>query len=192
MPEIADGDRRAGRTRRLLGHGHAPLRLAARGQGQRRRRLLPLRADGEDIRMTAAATVGRHAAHTPDDIQRYGAADVSACFWCGTCTATCPLVEEDATFPRRIIRYAQVGMRDELLVEQGAVDVLRLRRVLGELPDAGRAERVHGLRAALRHRQLRPHRAGPADVHATFVGTARRHRPGGLLRRCSCTRPTAR
>ncbi|HEX2756427.1 MAG TPA: 4Fe-4S dicluster domain-containing protein [Candidatus Limnocylindrales bacterium] len=49
------------------------------------------------------------------DLQRYGAADVSACFSCGTCTATCPLVSNDSTFPRRMIRYAQVGLRDRLL-----------------------------------------------------------------------------
>jgi ferredoxin len=49
------------------------------------------------------------------DVQRFGAADVSACFSCGTCTATCPLVSDDATFPRRLIRYAQVGLRDQLL-----------------------------------------------------------------------------
>lgn len=49
------------------------------------------------------------------DVQRFGAADVSACFSCGTCTATCPLSDNDGTFPRRIIRYAQVGMKDELL-----------------------------------------------------------------------------
>lgn len=49
------------------------------------------------------------------DVQRFGAADVSACFSCGTCTATCPLVTNDTTFPRRIIRYAQVGLRDKLL-----------------------------------------------------------------------------
>ncbi len=49
------------------------------------------------------------------DLQRYGAADVSACFSCGNCTATCPLVSNDATFPRRMIRYAQVGLRDQLL-----------------------------------------------------------------------------
>ena len=48
-------------------------------------------------------------------LQRYGAFDVSACFNCGNCTAVCPLTSEDATFPRRLIRYAQVGMRDELL-----------------------------------------------------------------------------
>lgn len=49
------------------------------------------------------------------DIQRFGAADVTACFSCGVCSATCPLVEDDSTFPRRIIRYAQVGLRDRLL-----------------------------------------------------------------------------
>jgi ferredoxin len=49
------------------------------------------------------------------DIRRFGAPDVSACFSCGTCTATCPLSETDATFPRRIIRYAQLGMSDALL-----------------------------------------------------------------------------
>ena len=49
------------------------------------------------------------------DLKRFGAADVSACFSCGTCTATCPLSDNTGTFPRRIIRFAQVGLRDELL-----------------------------------------------------------------------------
>jgi len=49
------------------------------------------------------------------ELQKFGAASVSACFSCGTCTATCPLVTEDATFPRKMIRYAQVGLRDKLL-----------------------------------------------------------------------------
>jgi heterodisulfide reductase subunit C len=49
------------------------------------------------------------------ELQRYGAADVSACFSCGTCTASCPLSQTDSTFPRRIIRYAQLGMKDALL-----------------------------------------------------------------------------
>jgi ferredoxin len=50
-----------------------------------------------------------------DDIQRFGAADVRACFSCGVCTATCPLVGADNGFPRRMIRYAEVGLRDKLL-----------------------------------------------------------------------------
>jgi ferredoxin len=49
------------------------------------------------------------------ELQRYGAKDVSACFSCGTCTASCPLSQTDSTFPRRIIRYAQLGMKDALL-----------------------------------------------------------------------------
>ena len=49
------------------------------------------------------------------DIQRFGAADISACFSCGTCSATCPMSQTDGTFPRRIIRYAQLGMKDALL-----------------------------------------------------------------------------
>ena len=52
------------------------------------------------------------------ELQRYGATDVSACFSCGTCTASCPLSQTDATFPRRIIRYAQVGMKDALLTSK--------------------------------------------------------------------------
>ncbi len=49
------------------------------------------------------------------EIKRYGAFDVDACFNCGNCTAVCPLTEGDSTFPRRIIRYAQVGMKEQVL-----------------------------------------------------------------------------
>jgi hypothetical protein len=49
------------------------------------------------------------------DMKKFGAIDVSACCSCGNCTAICPLSDNDGTFPRRIIRYAQVGMKDELL-----------------------------------------------------------------------------
>lgn len=60
--------------------------------------------------MTALADVGLY-----PELQRYGATDMSACFSCGNCTAICPLSENDATFPRRMIRYAQVGLKDQLL-----------------------------------------------------------------------------
>ena len=48
-------------------------------------------------------------------LKQYGAFDIGACFNCGNCTAVCPLSKGDATFPRRVIRYAQVGMRENLL-----------------------------------------------------------------------------
>jgi len=48
------------------------------------------------------------------EIQKYGAVAIEACFNCGNCTAVCPLANEDANFPRRLIRYAQLGMKDRL------------------------------------------------------------------------------
>ena len=41
---------------------------------------------------------------------------MSACFSCGNCTAICPLSENDATFPRRMIRYAQVRAQIDSLL----------------------------------------------------------------------------
>lgn len=49
------------------------------------------------------------------DLQRFGAADINACFSCGNCTAICPLADNDAMFPRRLIRLAQVGLTDDLV-----------------------------------------------------------------------------
>ncbi len=48
-------------------------------------------------------------------IKKYGAFDVNACFSCGVCTAICPLSTENGEFPRRIIRYAMLGLEDKLL-----------------------------------------------------------------------------
>jgi nitrate reductase gamma subunit len=49
------------------------------------------------------------------ELQRFGATDISACFNCGVCTAICPLSVDGASFPRRMSRYAQLGLRDKLL-----------------------------------------------------------------------------
>ena len=49
------------------------------------------------------------------DLHKFGAADINACFSCGNCTAICPLADDDATFPRRVIRLAQVGLKDDLV-----------------------------------------------------------------------------
>jgi len=49
------------------------------------------------------------------DLKKFGAFDVSACFNCGSCTAVCPLSNGDADFPRRVIRYGQIGDRERLL-----------------------------------------------------------------------------
>jgi heterodisulfide reductase subunit C len=49
------------------------------------------------------------------EIRKVGAFDISACFNCGNCTAICPLSKEGEEFPRKMIRYATVGLEDRLL-----------------------------------------------------------------------------
>jgi ferredoxin len=41
--------------------------------------------------------------------------NVDACFNCGNCTAVCPISDEEHQFPRYLLRYAQVGLKDKLL-----------------------------------------------------------------------------
>ncbi len=48
-------------------------------------------------------------------LQKYGTVNIESCFNCGNCTAVCPLSKEEDNFPRRMIRYGQLGMKDKLL-----------------------------------------------------------------------------
>jgi ferredoxin len=45
----------------------------------------------------------------------YGGDTVSKCFNCGNCTAACSLTDQDAVFPRRYIRYIQLGLKEKML-----------------------------------------------------------------------------
>lgn len=49
------------------------------------------------------------------ELKEYGAVGIENCFNCGNCTAVCSLSSNEAQFPRKIIRMAQMGMRDQLL-----------------------------------------------------------------------------
>lgn len=49
------------------------------------------------------------------ELHKYGAFDIDACFNCGNCTAICPLSEDATPFPRKSIRYLQLGARQQLL-----------------------------------------------------------------------------
>lgn len=56
-----------------------------------------------------------------EKLRRHGSSgtlSVNACFQCGNCTAVCPLAQDSAGFPRRMIRMAQVGMERELLASE--------------------------------------------------------------------------
>lgn len=49
------------------------------------------------------------------DLKEYGAVGAEICFNCGTCTATCPLTDDEHPFPRNMIRLAQLGLEDRLM-----------------------------------------------------------------------------
>lgn len=48
------------------------------------------------------------------EVKEYGSFDISQCFNCGNCTAICPLSKEDLSFPRKMIRLAQIGNEKEI------------------------------------------------------------------------------
>jgi ferredoxin len=49
------------------------------------------------------------------DIRRYGKFDTTGCYQCGSCTISCELVTDSVSFPRKIIRYALLGLRGPLV-----------------------------------------------------------------------------
>jgi len=48
-----------------------------------------------------------------DELERFGVDTTMDCFNCGTCAAICPLIYEH--FPRKMIRYAQIGAKNRIL-----------------------------------------------------------------------------
>jgi ferredoxin len=49
------------------------------------------------------------------ELAYYGGDTVAKCFNCGNCTAACSLTNQDAVFPRRYIRYIQMGLKAKML-----------------------------------------------------------------------------
>ena len=49
------------------------------------------------------------------EIKKFGDNDPCACFNCGNCTALCNISKEPTAFPRKIIRYIQLGLKNKLL-----------------------------------------------------------------------------
>lgn len=50
-----------------------------------------------------------------NDLKKFGVTEALKCYQCGNCTSTCPLSTNDATFPRKMLRYVQLGMKDKIL-----------------------------------------------------------------------------
>ena len=49
------------------------------------------------------------------EIAEFGCEDITRCINCGNCTAVCSLSGDDAVFPRKTIRYIQLGLKDRLM-----------------------------------------------------------------------------
>jgi quinone-modifying oxidoreductase subunit QmoC len=50
-----------------------------------------------------------------EDLRAFGLKDANKCFQCGNCTATCPLSTPENPFPRKLVKYAQMGLKDKIL-----------------------------------------------------------------------------
>src|SRR5512137_684585 len=49
-----------------------------------------------------------------DEIEQYGAEDISQCYHCGNCSAVCPHSKEPFIFPRRSMRNLQMGLESKM------------------------------------------------------------------------------
>lgn len=49
------------------------------------------------------------------EMKKFGDVNIESCFNCGNCTAVCPLTTDNESFPRRMIRCAQLGLQEPLL-----------------------------------------------------------------------------
>jgi quinone-modifying oxidoreductase, subunit QmoC len=49
-----------------------------------------------------------------DELEAFGAEDVSKCYHCGNCSAMCPFSKETNIIPRRSMRYLQMGLEKKL------------------------------------------------------------------------------
>ncbi|NMC19595.1 MAG: 4Fe-4S ferredoxin [Thermogutta sp.] len=50
-----------------------------------------------------------------EELAAFGCHDFTQCMNCGNCTAVCALSENKTAFPRKVIRYVQLGLKDKLL-----------------------------------------------------------------------------
>jgi heterodisulfide reductase subunit C2 len=81
---------------------------------------------------TAAAQVSPGMAR---ELARLGAFDARLCMNCGICTATCPLGID--VLPRRLMRYAELGLGERVREESEAVFSCLLCRACEENCPAG-------------------------------------------------------
>jgi heterodisulfide reductase subunit C len=70
-------------------------------------------------------------------LAKHGNDTALECFNCGTCAAICPLIHEH--FPRRMIRYVQLGAEDRILENaRGTLALSALWTLHPDMPDGAR------------------------------------------------------
>lgn len=52
-----------------------------------------------------------------DELEPYGAEDVVKCYHCGNCSAVCPFSKQPYVFPRKPMRFLQMGLEEKLKSE---------------------------------------------------------------------------
>lgn len=56
--------------------------------------------------------------HFVAKVEELSGQNLLACYQCGKCSAGCPAVSQMDILPNQIIRYAQLGFKDELLLSK--------------------------------------------------------------------------
>jgi heterodisulfide reductase subunit C len=54
------------------------------------------------------------------EIERLSGQDLLACYQCGKCSAGCPMAKHMDILPNQMIRFAQMGLKDELLASNAS------------------------------------------------------------------------
>ncbi len=65
--------------------------------------------------MTLSMNRSKESADFIAKVERLSSQDLLACYQCGRCTAGCPMAAHMDILPNQIIRFAQLGLKDELL-----------------------------------------------------------------------------
>jgi heterodisulfide reductase subunit C2 len=84
---------------------------------------------------SAAAAPGLASPGLAEELARLGGFDAQLCMNCGICTATCPLGID--VLPRRVMRYAVLGLGERVRAESEAVFSCLLCRACEENCPAG-------------------------------------------------------
>ena len=171
-PRDRRGDRRPDPRGRVLGHGHAPLRLAGRDQGQRRATATSATSrpggcpDDRDHRSRHRADSAWTSGLYPE-IQRFGATDISACFSLRHLHRDLPAVPDRRHLPAPDHPLRPARHEGRAALEQGALDLLPVRRVRRDAARP-RPTRREFMAATRRYAiaSLRQDPARPDDVHA--------------------------